>query len=71
MGWKACAMISCRVVDSIELGSHTMFIAEVEDAKPVNTFTKEASFLKISHVLCADTVQMTLNRFMNNLKYNY
>lgn len=33
MGWQACAMISCKVVDSIELGSHTMFIAEVEDAK--------------------------------------
>lgn len=30
---QACAVISCRVVDSKDLGSHTIFIAEVEDAK--------------------------------------
>lgn len=33
MGWSACAMLSCKVVDSIDLGSHTLFIAEVTDAK--------------------------------------
>ena len=33
MGWGACAVISGRVVQSIDLGSHTMFIAEVTDAK--------------------------------------
>ena len=31
--WSTCAMISARVVQSIDLGSHTMFIAEVLDAK--------------------------------------
>ena len=33
MGWQACAVISCKVVSSEDLGSHTLFIAEVEDAK--------------------------------------
>lgn len=33
MGWQSCAMISCKVVDSLNLGSHTMFIAEVTDGK--------------------------------------
>ena len=33
LGWQACAVISCKVVDSQDLGSHTLFIAEVEDAK--------------------------------------
>lgn len=33
MGWQACAVISGRVVSSQDLGSHTLFIAEVEDAK--------------------------------------
>lgn len=33
MGWHACAVISCKVVSSEDLGSHTLFIAEVEDAK--------------------------------------
>lgn len=33
LGWQACAVISCKVVSSEDLGSHTMFIAEVEDAK--------------------------------------
>ena len=33
LGWQACAVISGRVVDSMDLGSHTLFIAEVEDAK--------------------------------------
>lgn len=33
LGWQACAVISCRVVSSQDLGSHTLFIAEVEDAK--------------------------------------
>ena len=30
--WQTCAVISCRVTESHELGSHTMFIAEVVDA---------------------------------------
>lgn len=33
MGWQACAVISCKVVESQDLGSHTLFIAEVEDGK--------------------------------------
>ncbi len=33
MGWAACAVISAKVVSSTDLGSHTLFIAEVEDAK--------------------------------------
>ncbi|MCR5421113.1 MAG: flavin reductase [Lachnospiraceae bacterium] len=33
LGWSACAMLSGKVVDSMDLGSHTLFIAEVTDAK--------------------------------------
>lgn len=33
MGWQACAYISCKVVSSQDLGSHTLFIAEVTDAR--------------------------------------
>jgi flavin reductase (DIM6/NTAB) family NADH-FMN oxidoreductase RutF/rubredoxin len=33
LGWSACAAISCKVVDKTDLGSHTLFIAEVTDAK--------------------------------------
>lgn len=33
LGWQACAVISGKVVDSMDLGSHTLFIGEVEDAK--------------------------------------
>lgn len=33
MGWQACAVISGKVVSSQNLGSHTLFIAEVEEAK--------------------------------------
>lgn len=33
LGWQTCGVISCKVVDSMNLGSHTLFIAEVEDAK--------------------------------------
>ena len=29
LGYQACAVISGKVVDSLDLGSHTMFIAEV------------------------------------------
>ena len=32
-GWQCCAMISCKVVSSQDLGSHTLFIAEVTDGK--------------------------------------
>ena len=32
LGWQTCAVLCCRVVDSINLGSHTMFIAEIDDA---------------------------------------
>lgn len=31
--WQTTSLISCKVVESHELGSHTMFIAEVTDAK--------------------------------------
>ena len=33
IGWQTCAVISCKVVSKEDLGSHTLFIAEVEDAK--------------------------------------
>ena len=33
LGWQTCAVISCKVVSKEDLGSHTLFIAEVEDAK--------------------------------------
>lgn len=33
LGWQTCAVISCKVVESMDLGSHTMFIGEVLDAK--------------------------------------
>lgn len=36
MGWSACAVLSLKVVDSTDLGSHTLFIAEVTDAKALN-----------------------------------
>lgn len=36
MGWQACAVISGKVVEQYDLGSHTMFIAEVVDAKLLN-----------------------------------
>lgn len=32
LNWSSCAVISCRVVSSQDLGSHTLFIAEIEDA---------------------------------------
>lgn len=32
LGWQTCAVLSCRVVESFDLGSHTMFIAEIDDA---------------------------------------
>ena len=32
LGWQSCAVLSCKVVSSQDLGSHTLFIAEVEDA---------------------------------------
>lgn len=33
MGWGACAVLSLKVAESMDLGSHTLFIAEVADAK--------------------------------------
>ncbi len=36
MGWQTCAVISGKVVSSEDLGSHTLFIAEVVDAKVLN-----------------------------------
>lgn len=33
LGWHSCSVISGTVVDSMDLGSHTLFIAEVTDAK--------------------------------------
>ena len=33
LGWQSCAVISADVVSSQDLGSHTLFIAEVTDAK--------------------------------------
>lgn len=36
LAWQTTAMISGKVLESIDLGSHTMFIAEVVDAKLLN-----------------------------------
>ena len=36
LGWHTCAVISGKVVDSQDLGSHTLFIAEVVDAVLIN-----------------------------------
>jgi len=36
LGWQACAVISCKVVSSQDLGTHTLFIGEVMDAKVLN-----------------------------------
>ncbi|MBQ8944656.1 MAG: flavin reductase [Clostridia bacterium] len=33
---QTCAVLTCRVVDSIDLGSHTLFIAEIDDAFKVS-----------------------------------
>ena len=33
ISWHSCAYLSCRVIESKDLGSHTLFIAEVEDAQ--------------------------------------
>ena len=33
MGWSACAVLSLKVVSSQDLGSHTLFVAEVVDGK--------------------------------------
>lgn len=33
MGWASCAVISAKVVSSEDLGTHTLFVAEVTDAK--------------------------------------
>ena len=51
LGWQACSVLSCHVVDSMDLGSHTMFIAEIDDAKvlsenPPVTYTDYQTRLK-------------------------
>ena len=33
LGWQSCAVISGKVVEKHDLGTHTLFIAEVTDAK--------------------------------------
>ena len=36
MGWHACSVISGKVVSQQDLGTHTLFIAEVVDAVVLN-----------------------------------
>ena len=36
LAWQTTAVISCKVLESTDLGSHTLFIAEVVDAKLLN-----------------------------------
>jgi len=36
LGWQTCSVISARVISKEDLGSHTLFIAEVEDAVKIN-----------------------------------
>lgn len=33
LSWSTCAVISCRITDRLDLGTHTLFIAEIVDAK--------------------------------------
>ena len=33
LGWQTCAMLSCKIISSQDLESHTLFIAEVVDSK--------------------------------------
>lgn len=33
IAWQSCAVISCKVLSETDLGSHTLFIAEIVDAK--------------------------------------
>ena len=37
LGWHTCAVLSGKVVEQHDLGSHTLFIAEVVDAKTINS----------------------------------
>ena len=39
LAWQTTAVISCKVLESTDLGSHTLFIAEVVDAKLLNDNT--------------------------------
>jgi len=32
LSWHTCSVISCHVVDQKDLGSHTLFVAELDDA---------------------------------------
>lgn len=36
LGWQICACISANVTEQIDLGTHTLFLAEVTDAKLLN-----------------------------------
>lgn len=36
LAWSTCAVISARVIDSTDLGSHTLFIAEICDMKKLS-----------------------------------
>lgn len=36
LGWGTCSVLSLKVVDRRDLGSHTLFIAEVTDAKVIS-----------------------------------
>lgn len=37
LGWQSCSVLSGRVLEQHDLGSHTLFIAEVVDAKKLST----------------------------------
>ena len=37
LGWQACAVLCGKVVDSMDLGSHTMFIAEIVDGRVLSS----------------------------------
>ena len=36
LSYSTCAVLSCRVVESTDLGTHTLFVAEVTDARVLN-----------------------------------
>ena len=62
MGWNACCVLSAEVVDSIDLGSHFLFIAEVKDAKILG----DAHDLYILSGKCKTQARSSRSRKENN-----
>ena len=50
MGWQTCAMISGKVVSSQDLGSHTLFIAQVTEARTQNDLPSATYAYYFAHI---------------------